>query len=202
MISKGQLSEVLYKLQTRMSIFHRSLLLHSGLALLCIYRCNCIYITIVWVGQFSECSLKCKRNSTNKLGDCSPADTGQWPCGMSSDFRICHTVCRLSLPGYFSVLRLQCFSINLSLPRKHSFIWNLLAKSSVAYRNLFLNVTDYLPCYLIFKRMVSVLVVVMVKGLGILREFSKMSESEAVDVNVLVFTIEETADCVFISANI
>ncbi len=66
----------------------------------------------------------------------------------------------------------------------------------------FLNVTDYLPCYLIFKRMVSVLVVVMVKGLGILREFSKTSESEAVDVNVLVFTIEETADCVFISANI
>ncbi len=50
--------------------------------------------------------------------------------------------------------------------------------------------------------MVSVLVVVMVNGLCILREFSKTSESEAVDVNVLVFTIEETADCVFISANI
>lgn len=58
----------------------------------------------------------------------------------------------------------------------------------------FLNVTDYLPCYLILKRMLGVLVEVLVKGLGVLREFSQTG----VKVKLLMISVlEKTAFFIF-----
>ncbi len=120
---------------------------------------------------------------------------------MSSDFRICRTVAGFSLPGHFSVWRLQGFSIDLSLPRTYSFIWILLAKWTL-HTEMFFECHRLFALFLILKRMVM-LVVVMVKGLGVLRVF----KNTRVKVKLLMSMywcspLRETAVCVFISANI
>lgn len=95
-----------------MSLFHRpspSLLLHSGLALLCIYRCTCMYITILWGGRCSDMQGQCFM--------------------LFSDLEAC-------FHPWEKWVIVQ-MSLGSETPRTYAFIWKQLAEWSVAYSNDF-----------------------------------------------------------------
>lgn len=152
-----------------MSLFHRpspSLLLHSGLALLCIYRCTCMYITILWGGRCSDMQGQCFM--------------------LFSDLEACfHPWEKWVIVCLVAWVQM---SLGSETPRTYAFIWKQLAEWSVAYSNDF-------ECHRWFPfEKNGVLEVVMVKGLGILREYPKTQEwsyTETIDINVLAFAIEE-----------
>lgn len=163
-----------------MSLFHRpllpSLLLHSGLALLCIYRCTCLYITILWGGRCSEMQGQCFMLFSD-LGACfHPWEKWVIVCLVAW--------VQMRCGQRRSVWRLQGFS----LPRTYAFIWKRLAIWALLIVMIF-------ECHRWFPfEKNGVLEVVMVKGLGILREYPKTQEwsyTETIDFNVLAFAIEE-----------